>query len=480
MSVSSQTASELGRPVTELGPITELGLVRILGIGSITPARQNDILYRPVDLADPEIKALAESIRQHGVMDPIVITQDQIIVSGHRRFAASRLAGLSAVPCREIGLHSSDPAFLQTLREFNRQREKTDAERLREEIVSADPEEGMRVLVEHRQKSAQVSADFIQIDGHKVRAVISRAKLPFLDACIRVINERRDFWPLSDRQIHYALLNDPPLTHASKPDSGYRNHPNCYKQLTDLLTRARLERKIPMSVIADETRPISLWDVHQTPRTFLRGQIDDFLKGYYRDLQQSQPNHVEIVGEKNTVQGVIKPVALEYCLPVTTGRGFCSLPPRYEMAQRFLKSGKENLILLVLSDLDPDGEEICHSFTRSLRDDFGIKSVKAIKVTLTRAQVDHFRLPPGMEAKTGSATYAKFVGKYGKAVYELEALPPATLQALLRQAIESVLDLDAFNAQIEAEKGDAQSLDVYRRRVHRLLGNEFEDQPNEE
>lgn len=465
------TQGELGH-VPFLADHPVLAEVRLFKARLLTPAAQNDLLYRPVDTSDPEIKDLADSIRTRGIIEPLVITCDFVIVSGNRRYAAGRLAGLSAFPCRQIDLDSRDPDFLDTLREFNRQREKTDAERLREEVISADPEEAFRVLTEHRRKSAQVSADFIEIDGQKTRPAISKAKLPFLSTCIRIINEREDFWPLSDRQIHYALLNNPPLTHASKPGSSYRNHPDCYKQLTELLTRARLEGSIPMSVIADSTRPVQVWQVHQTCRVFARDQLDGFLKGYYRDLQQSQPNHIEIVGEKNTVQSIIEPVASEYCIPMTTGRGYCSLPPRYEMAQRFLKSGKENVILLVLSDLDPDGEEICYSFARSMRDDFGIRGVSALKVGLTREQVERFRLPRGLEeAKPGSATYAKFVSKYGKEVYELEALPPATLQALLREAIDSVLDIDIYNAQIEKEKQDAQFLDIQRRRVHQAMGS---------
>src|SRR5262249_34479979 len=138
-------------------------------------------------------------------------------------------------------------------------------------------------------------------------------------------------------------LNDPPLVHSKKPGSVYRNDRNSYKALSDLLTRARLIGKVQMDVIADETRPVTLYTGFETTRPFLRQALNNFLKGYYRNLQQSQPNHIEIIGEKNTVQSVLKPIALEYCIPMTIGRGYCSVPPRYKMAQRFQRSGKENL-----------------------------------------------------------------------------------------------------------------------------------------
>ena len=50
------------------------------------------------------------------------------------------------------------------------------------------------------------------------------------------------------------------------------------------------------------------------------------------------------------------------------------------MAQRFKCSGKAQLVLLVLSDFDPEGEDIGHSFARSMRDDFRIRSIDFIKV----------------------------------------------------------------------------------------------------
>ena len=435
----------------------------------IKPSPENDKLYRPVNPDDPEIRELAASIRKHGILQPIVITLDGYILSGHRRYAAAKLAGLRQIPCTLEQICRNDELFVPLLREHNRQREKTDSERLREEIVSADPEEAYRALQLHREETARVDTECISLRGEKKRAVISKAKAPFLAAIKQVLIDLQAFYPLTDRQIHYRLLNNPPLIHASKPDSVYRNVPGCYAALTELLTRARLAGHIPMHVIADTTRPVTSWDVHQTSAPFIKREIDRFLKNFYRDLMQSQPNHIEIVGEKNTVEGVLRPVAMEYRLPLTIGRGYCSLPPRYDMAERFRKSGKQNLILLVLSDFDPDGEEIAHSFGRSMRDDFGIESIKPIKVALTSEQVRELNLPPQLAAKKTSSNYGKFSEKYGDQVFELEAIEPAVLQGILRKAIESVLDIQAFNAEIDREKHDAAFLDGVRQRVHAEL-----------
>lgn len=60
-----------------------------------------------------------------------------------------------------------------------------------------------------------------------------------------------------------------------------------------------------------------------------------------------------------------------------------------------------------------------------------------------------------LKAKKGSSTYKRFVEKHGHDVFELEALPPDTLQELLRDAIDSVMDVGALNHEIGEEKKDA-------------------------
>ena len=63
------------------------------------PAEENISVYRPVCADDSEILALADSIRKDGVLQPLVITKDKVILSGHRRWMAAQVAGLPTVPC---------------------------------------------------------------------------------------------------------------------------------------------------------------------------------------------------------------------------------------------------------------------------------------------------------------------------------------------------------------------------------------------
>lgn len=266
-------------------------------------------------------------------------------------------------------------------------------------------------------------------------------------------------------------MNDPPLRHASKPASGYRNDPKCYKDLCDLLTRARFEGQVPFEAIDDPTRPVSVWDVHRSVSTFLRWELEHFLRDYQRDLQQSQPCHVEVVGEKNTIANIIEGPCAEFCIPMTLGRGYASTPPKKAMVDRFLGTGKERLVILLLTDFDPEGEDIARNFAQSLRDDFGIFDVTGIKVALTKDQIEELSLPPNFRAKEGSSRRKGFVAKHGENVYELEAIPPERMQDYLRDAIEQVLDLGAYADEMRREEEDAAALEARRRLILRTLSD---------
>ncbi len=447
---------------------------------SIRPTPVNSKIYRPIWTMDPEIQELADSIQRYGLMEPIVVSRDRFILSGHRRHSACGLLGKTHVDCRVDDVTRSDPAFETLLVEYNRQRVKSFDEIAHEFAIDISPGDAYRSLIEQRKAESSVSGDFLVIGGKKARKEISVAKQQMLDAVVTIINEQKEYWPLSDRQVHYEMLNNPPLRHTSKPGSRYKNDRDSYQNLCDLLTRARLTGKIPFDAIADPTRSIVSWDLNREVGGFLKNQLEGFLGGYARDLQQSQPNHFEIVGEKNTVAGSIRSVAAEYCITYTLGRGYSSLDPRHKMSKRFCASGKSKLIVLILADFDPEGEDICESFTRSMRDDFNIKGVRAKKVCLTYDQVRERNLPKNYEIKKTSSRYKKFAAKYGDRAHELEALSSAERSRLLREAINSVIDVDAYNTEIDAEKEDAANLAELRAKglpaFLRAIGRQ-EDQP---
>lgn len=91
----------LGRGLDALLPQTDTLLetvVRDIAIDDIDP--NTDQPRREFD--KEALEQLADSIREAGVLSPILVVEDGLryrIVAGERRYRASRMAGLSSVPC---------------------------------------------------------------------------------------------------------------------------------------------------------------------------------------------------------------------------------------------------------------------------------------------------------------------------------------------------------------------------------------------
>jgi hypothetical protein len=208
------------------GSHRELDHVQVRSLASLKVAPENDDIYTKQAWDNPELWELTKSIKSRGVQDPITISSDGYIISGHRRRMAAMLAELDHVPVRvHPVIRTENPKeFLKLLVEMNSQRIKSASELLHESVIKIDPKTAHKQIVnERKEKQDQRDIDNLSVidpydDGR--RCAISPAKWPLLDAINRVLEEQSDYWPLSLRQIHYRLLGpDAPLRHASKPGS---------------------------------------------------------------------------------------------------------------------------------------------------------------------------------------------------------------------------------------------------------------------
>ena len=106
-----------------------------------------------------------------------------------------------------------------------------------------------------------------------------------------------------------------------------------------------------------------------------------------------------------------------------------------------------------------------------MRDDFYITDIQSFKVALTREDVEKYDLPSDMDAKKTSVNYKKFFARYGSnRAVELDAAPVDLLQQKLRNAIESVLDMNEFEAQFKLQEQEAIEIQARRSVVFEALG----------
>ena len=455
------------------------GLVRQVSVSRIIPAPINSDIYRQPGAQDG-LHALVESIKKNGIMTPLTVSEDLRIISGHRRREAAIQAHVTKIPCIvRKGIRYPSDQFTKLLVEANTQREKTLAEIAAESVVLKSGEEAAAALYSARAKKLDdvwmEPLDAYQNGAGCERKMISEAKTPMAAAVINCLEELENYLPVTLRQLHYRLLNNPPLRHAKKPDSTYRNDRQSYQDLSDLVTRLRALGIIKRSAMIDHTRETHRTPCRRSAGDYVRQQQEYLLRSYWRDLMQGQPLHIEIIAEKNTVLSTLKPIADQFTVPLTILRGYPSFSMVADIHDRIVaakREGKRGTRLIAVTDHDPEGEDICRAVERILCRDFSAAaaSIHTIKAALTMDQIDKNNLPANQTVKAASSRAKGYVDNHGSNTWELEALHPQELQQLVYTAIESSLDVETFNAELEKEKDEAKELDAMRQRMLAVMG----------
>ena len=233
--------------------------VELVDIGDIKASPENDDLYGAVK-RDTQMEVLIASIRERGLEEPLIISVDGYVISGHRRLFACRQLRWRQIPCRRKEVRRTDnlKTWHRTLAEYNPQRIKSPLSLLKEALLRNAKRDPRGIL---QPDKFETDVEYREVSGFKAVRKISPKKQQFLDAAKEVVNSLKKFWPLSVRQVHYKLLNDPPLI--SRPKNSkfdletkrYRNDEKSYKALIELLKQARYAGVIPMWAIDDPTRP---------------------------------------------------------------------------------------------------------------------------------------------------------------------------------------------------------------------------------
>lgn len=428
---------------------------------ALRPTPENEVIYRDT-LAGNEIHELVESVSREGVLQSLVISADNFILSGHRRWTAATLADIPFVPVEirpiEVGNMKPDER-MRILVEYNvGTRVKTQKECIAEAIAKVDPEEAIRRAQNRKAPNFTTSQkvyEMVEVGrGLNRRTDPRRARKPLYDAVIRILDDlrKKDLLPYTNRGIHYRLLGEAPMTSTYANAHPYGENKHDANYLSDLITDARSFNLIPDHWIIDPTRQTKTYK-SQSVQEYVQDEIKQMFQGYYSDVHREQDNHVEIIIEKNTLFDLVsRKVAWPMRLPIHSARGFISIPVQAGIRQRFIRSAKKHLVIVYISDLDPEGVTMPGAFLKYFKHDQGITPT-VIRAGVNPDQVKKYNIPVDTQAKKSSSNYDYYLKKYGtKDCWELDGLPPDVLIDEITQACKSVLDVDILNDALEEEK----------------------------
>jgi len=305
---------------------------------------------------------------------------------------------------------------------------------------------------------------------------LSDKSLPFIAAVKTVLNDLREYWPLTLRQVYYQLVASEkiidPLT--KEQLAPIENSINSYKRLSTMLTKARLQRLIPWAAIEDRTRATLASGGWMDAHHFINDEQENFLDGYKRHLTQTQDIALEVWIEKDALSKVAHRAAVKYCVPVVVAKGFSSISYMHQCKQRITSYARQGqpTVILYFGDFDPSGWEMPEAMLETFHGDMKIPQdhLRIYRCALNEDQVHDMGLPHSPEAiKPKDSRARKFVDRFGMVAVELDAIPPADLEALVGESIEQVLDMDKFEAQQMAEALDGATISELRGEVETMI-----------
>ena len=442
----------------------------------IKPSPENDEIYGECQ-RDDAMETLIESIREHGLEQPIYVSADNYIISGHRRHFACHMLDYPRIPVRVAKdvWREGNPQWYKILTDFNPQRVKDAAALFKEALLKVKcSDDEYRQVMRQRECKAKKKAEFMTVHGVKEVKPITDRRREFFEAAKEMINKHRAFWPLSVRQCHYYLLDWAPMKQTVKTPSEANRYVNdlaSYKAISRLLTSGRYQGLIPFDSIDDESRPTIEWGGWDCAQEFITEQTSEFLNGFQLDLQRTQPDHIELLAEKKTLKQIVRPVCAKFHIPCTLGSGYGNPSIWKKMVERFRESGKERMILVVVSDYDPEGYDLADDAIRALRQQFNV-NVEYKRSGINRDQIEELDLSQDFNpVKVDSTRFPDFVERTGGTkTWECEALPPKYLQESIDDAFRSVMDMDIYNAATDQERAAAGEIFSVKQELAQVFG----------
>jgi hypothetical protein len=220
-----------------------------------------------------------------------------------------------------------------------------------------------------------------------------------------------------------------------------------YKRLGSVINDARLAGLIDWSAIEDRTRnvrTISTWD---DPAQIVEAVAEQ----YKEDLWDSQTHRVEVWIEKDALIGVIEPVCRRFRVPYFACRGYSSQSEAYAAGKRFedIAFKGQTPVVLHLGDHDPSGIDMTRDNADRLAM-FAREIVDVRRLALNMDQINRYRPPPN-PAKESDSRAESYIAKFGSKSWELDALDPTVIDALIESEIRDLIDEDRWDTAKERE-----------------------------
>ena len=283
----------------------------------------------------------------------------------------------------------------------------------------------------------------------------SNSSMEIIDHIKDVLTKYRNLgYDLTVRQLYYQLVSANIIPNSVKS----------YNRIVRLTSKGRRSGLLDWDMLIDRGRPTKTFPRTMEPEYYLNLMARNYTINRWDD----QPCHIEIMCEKQALEGVIAPICWKYQVNFTSNKGYSSDSSLYRMARRMLTRqhmGKD-LHIIYLGDHDPSGMDMDRDIENRIDTFSEFQAlVDFHRVALTMDQIEKVDPPPN-PAKLTDSRAPDYILEYGESSWELDALDPQYIEEIVIAAIEDIITPKEW----EATK---RSQDKIRARMLHMIDDEW-------
>lgn len=267
----------------------------------------------------------------------------------------------------------------------------------------------------------------------------SPASLELIAQVNRIVAEYgKQGFILTLRQLYYQFVARDLLANTVKN----------YKRLGSVVNDARLAGLVDWDAIEDRTRGLESLPHWKDPAEI----VDTCASQFRLDKWATQDYRLEVWIEKEALAGVFAGICKKLDVPFLSCRGYTSQSEMWRGARRLLAFHKaarrQYVVVLHFGDHDPSGIDM----SRDIEDRMKVFNcpINFVRLALNKDQVDQYDPPPN-PAKETDSRFESYRKQHGDESWELDALEPRVLVALVEDNVKKFRDVARWNKAVELE-----------------------------